>query len=463
VRQGRNLLLFGAAAMLAAALAPAGCEGGGETAHNQPDPPGGGMGGAGGQAGGGDGGLGSGGSVPCEGLECRVDNCDGHPEATRLTGMVYAPNGTLPLYNAVVYIPKYPELELEPITPGASCEQCPTTIENALRTALTDATGAFTIEGVPSGDDIPLVVQIGKWRRRVTIPHVDACSDNALADPELTRLPRSRDEGDLPQMAMVTGGCDALPCLMRKMGLADEEFTASDGAGRMHIYRGVGGAGVDGGNALTPQAALWDSVTSLLPYDLTLLSCECDEFNQNKSALQKEHMRDYLNAGGRLFATHFHYTWFKNGPTGFNTIADWVSPGSANPFTIDTSFPKGQALAQWLQTVSSISGELINLSEIHEDVGAVSPAAQRWIYSDTPGESVKYFTFNTPLGTPPEDQCGRAVFSDIHVSTGSPTHVPTGCDAAPLTDQEKALAFFLFDLASCIIPDDTPPTPPVPE
>jgi hypothetical protein len=264
----------------------------------------------------------------------------------------------------------------------------------------------------------------------------------------------------------VTGGCDPLPCLFRKMGLSDFEFTDSNGNGRMKVFTGVGGSNVDNGNAQLPEVGLWANQQTLMPNDIVMLSCECDEYNQYKTPEMKNAMRDYLNAGGRMFATHYHYTWFKNGPPEFQAIAQW-SNGllfTQNPFKINTGFPKGVAFVEWLTNFGTITGDQINLTDWREDVGTISPQALAWIYKGPPdGPSVKYFTFNTPIAAMPDQQCGRAVMSDIHVSSGFVSgNIPSGCDQNPLTDQEKALIFLFFDLAACITPDENP-VPPDPE
>ena len=65
-----------------------------------------------------------------------------------------------------------------------------------------------------------------------------------------------------------------------------------------------------------------------------------------------------------------------------------------------------------------------------------------------------HYTFNTPTPTPaaPALQCGRVLYSDFHVSIGNTNGVtfPNECNASALTPQEKVLAYFLFDLASCV-------------
>jgi hypothetical protein len=70
-------------------------------------------------------------------------------------------------------------------------------------------------------------------------------------------------------------------------------------------------------------------------------------------------------------------------------------------------------------------------------------------------------SFNTQVGTTPDKQCGRFVYSDLHVTGSGGTNFPTDCTGAP-TAQEQALEFFFFDLSACVQdPGQPPPQPPV--
>jgi hypothetical protein len=432
---------------------------------------------------------------PCRNLECRQSTCTtGSCVAptcavgvkTTVSGVVYDPAGKVPLYNVVVYVPNAP---LDAVPEGASCDRCGATLSGMpIASALTDESGHFVLENVPTGADVPLVIQVGKWRRQLTVPAVASCADTALTDPNLTRLPRNQSEGHIPKIALTTGNADALECLLRKIGLDDAEFTPEAGAGRVNLFAGVGGsnrynAPLNGGAALTGVEPWWDSAANLMSYDIVLHSCEGTENPTNKSPMARQAFLQYTSAGGRAFLSHWHNYWLEHGPAPLSMVAtfdhqdDLPSPFTA---TLDTSFPKGQAMANWLVNVggSTTPGQLVILAGQHTVDTVNTTYSQRWIYSDAMpmarqqtlhNPSVQYLTFNTPADAPVDQQCGRVVLSDIHVSNaGTPADqsgpnlpFPTGCRATNLSPQEKALEFMLFDLSSCIIPDSGMPIPPI--
>ena len=174
----------------------------------------------------------------CAGIACNIDKCDGRPKTT-VKGTVYDPGGKLPLYNVMVYVPN---TALDDLVEGVSCQKCDTTVSGQpVAAALTDAAGSFTMSDVPVGTNIPVVIQTGKWRRRVMLPEVKACQDNVFTGTDTFRLPKSQAEGHLPKIAMTRGGADSLECLLRRVGVADSEFTNPDGPGRINIYYETGG------------------------------------------------------------------------------------------------------------------------------------------------------------------------------------------------------------------------------
>jgi hypothetical protein len=135
-------------------------------------------------------------------------------------------------------------------------------------------------------------------------------------------------------------------------------------------------------------------------------------------------------------------------------------------------FVRGQALAQWLQNVGALTnGELPIQSPRHNaDVSAANTPSQPWIVADNQAQvpgATQDFTFDTPLGVPAAKQCGRVVFSDMHVGAASGDYMgfsnttPQGCADNDLSPQEKALEFIFFDLSSCVTPNNMPQQPPI--
>lgn len=409
----------------------------------------------------------------CLGTSCAPppENCPGGGRTT-ISGTVYAPSGSLPLYNVMVYVPSAP---LSPLSSGASCA-CEVSGE-PVASAITDTAGHFSIPSPPVGSDVPLVIQVGKWRRQFTLDSVGACADTAVPDQTL-RLPARQSEGDLPRIALSTGQADALECLIGKLGIDSSEFTPPGGTGRINYFAGEGGTpryvdGMNGGADFPAAAELWSSTDSLSAYDVVLLSCEGNKgFYDNKSDAAFQAMFDYTSLGGRVFASHWHQLWLQRGPTPFPDVASFVDEDDIDDITADvvTSFPKGAALADWLVNVgASDQRGRIDLTGTQQTLESENTDyAQRWIATSDP-QTVQYLSANTPFGVPAEQQCGRVVLSDIHV-TGSADEgrdrsdeelsFPEGCTTTDLSPQEKVLAYMLFDISGCIVPDDQPPAPP---
>ena len=420
------------------------------------------------------------GGQPCTGLQCNVPTC-AEGTTTTISGTVYAPNGRLPLPNVVVYIPNGPVAALPR---GATCDRCGTLVTgNPMAAAITDTKGNFVLKDVPAGQDIPLVMQIGKWRREIKLPTVEACKDN-LADPSdtgtdpstkyslITRLPRNQQEGSLPKIAITTGGCDQIACLIPKLGIEASEIGGGFSAKAVNFYGGATGQGPS--NPPKANTALWNDINKLKQYDVVIHSCECDEHNQNKGGPVWGAMKEYVDMGGRLFTTDYGYTFIEDAPAPWSQVATWATDhdGGFPPYTpggnypINKGFPKGKALAEWLDyTNGTTSSGMVNLPEVFNNAVAVDPKhATPWVteLADA-GGAPKIFTFNSPVGVDEDKQCGRVAFGDAHIFTQMENNVgtnfPAGCREL-MSDREKVIAFLFFDLTACVISDLIPPEAP---
>jgi hypothetical protein len=437
-----------------------------------------------------DGTTGGGGELCRTGTEwaCKIEKCENAPK-TSVRATVTDPSGQLPLYNVAVYVPN---AAVEPIADGPACDTCATPVSGEpVASALTNAAGEFLMEDVPIGANVPLVIQIGKWRREITIPEVKPCQENVFTDPERLRLPRNQSEGHLPKIGMSSGEADSLECLLRRLGVADTEFTNPDGTGRVNIFADKDSATQYSSGTAYPNAApnLWGTLDNLKKYDIVLMSCQGSQSDGRLHLTpEKQALKDYLDAGGRVFLEHYHYSWLRGGneapeiedarkypTTPFPPIATWAT--AADPdvnngtegyadYQIDTSFPKGNDFADWLVNVgASATKGVISLQDVKHPALDVLPVSQRWIHNVSGGlQAVPYLSTNTPFGAPAEQQCGRLVHTGIHVAKAAQDDTtaafPSGCKSAALSAQEKAMAFLLFDLSSCVQNLKDPPKPP---
>lgn len=414
---------------------------------------------------------------PCSGLQCQIATCDGGT-STKITGTVRDPAGNNPIYNANVYVPNS---AVTAFTAGVSADQCGSNGQlsgNPIVLTQTAADGTFTLSNVPSGSNIPLVIQIGRWRRQITIPTVTACGTTALS-ASTTRLPKNKAEGDIPAIAIASGGCDPLECLLNRIGIDSAEFTVPGGGGRVSFFQGNGGMPLASGS--TPwYDDLLTSQAEINKYDLVFLPCQCGNEYGDPPSGSHTILRNYANVGGRVFTSHWGREWIEHSPDiGFPGVANWTGSyyGWSDPMNVyaNTATPKGVAFSAWLTAAGATNpfSQTPTKLDVSSVISPTLDLAHAWSDNNPGGhpgapDTVTDMSFNTPLGLPANQQVGRVVYADTHVSGSAlaPWWVayefPTKCAAGALSAQEKALEFLIFDLSACVGPPNPPPPPPYP-
>jgi hypothetical protein len=445
----------------------------------------------------------------CQAQKMNATACGG-TNTTTLSGKVVAgTNGVFlpagkqpdPVPNVVVYIP---DSTPAAFPQGVQCQACGADITGTPVAQTTTAyDGTFTLNNVPvpANGQIPIVIQLGRWRRifglgnpsNPGITGLTACMANNAGT---LVMPHNQSEGDIPLTAISTGEIDPMECVLLKMGVDQGEFTNPGGSGRIQLYQG-NGAIVDFATpdetSLVPDQT--NGTGTLDQYDQVIFPCWADDpLSQGsmnvKTSKQQQNVVDYTNSGGRMFATHLSYSWLEfAGAAPFNGSATWTGdpPGG----TPDLEYNAGTANIQeatstdtmtfynWMDalTWSGAAGGAFSIQAERNNFSAAGPNTQLWISGTnaTPvisNNGMNYptsfplvYTFATPYstGTVPQNQCGKVIYSDFHVSVIPGNSMddmddtfPNECTQTPMTAQEKALEYLIWDLSSC------PPGPPGP-
>jgi hypothetical protein len=460
-----------------------------------------------------------------------VPDCATADQPTRLSGRVITPGrddantgNQVGVPNAIVYIMKTDQIDDLPAistglpSGGVSCDRCEDQdLGPLLAGAITDASGNFTIEGnVPVGVDFLLVIKAGKFRRVVThqLPTTAACQTTALPTTlpdNPARLPRTLSDGlaiNLPKIAITTGRIDAMECVFEKMGVGVGEFGNFGSEARVHLYRGKGETGSPEGARIddsTPNDVdLYGSIARMESYDMVVSDCEGGGWDgANEADLFPERIangdkiREYVNRGGRMFASHLSMSWLHENGTVQYSAADPIATGLAAASTWDRRYqftgppsnldsagtgvvslvgtrprvsPRIDGFATWLvnEGVTSAPDYTFAITDPRSLAVDLGTESEEFVYRTDGNQRVQQFSFNTPYGAPDEAACGRVAYSGFHVAnTAGGGAAPFATKVFPehclgdLTPQEKVLLYMLFDLGACV-GDEPPPAPCVP-
>jgi hypothetical protein len=390
-------------------------------------------------------------------------------QSTTISGTVYDPRTTsaaLPLPNVLVYATTNPVAGLPA---GVQCltYQAPTDVVGYAYTAVD---GTFTLGNIPENGTYTLVIQAGKWQRQFPNQVVGTTPLTGLA----LHMPANHSQGNIPEIAIVTGKVDGVECVLLHMGVDQTEFTDDTGTtnsgGHIHLYQGSGSPGAEISTSTPLEPALTGDATILAGYDMVMFPCQGSQFVQSTTALTN--LLNYANAGGRIFTTHFSYVYLDpNSPMDaqFAPTANWTTTSeqqiTSGIGTVSTNFSDGATLAQWLQnagaTVTGTPNQIV-ISTLRTDVSSVIPPTQSWLtlnsgtYPGQSGNPVMQMTFNAPVGAPAANQCGRVMFNDYHVineTASSGTIFPNECRSeTAMSAQEEMLEYALFDLSTFVQP-----------
>jgi hypothetical protein len=297
-----------------------------------------------------------------------------------------------------------------------------------------------------------------------------------------------------------------MECVFEKMGIGHSEFgnPGADGsaAARVHLYRGGSTSEPLGAyfDVETPHnEALYTSPERLQSYDMVVADCEGASWDQRftERNASGDNVREYVNRGGRLFASHLSFSWLmSNGnaaydadapiETGLGPAARWDSSPNYSPatglgvlsFDSPHASPRLENFAAWLENENVVTEPdyTFSIREPRSQVLSLGEHAEEFIHcedSDGDGDCtgslarIQQFSFNTPYGAPEDASCGRVAYSGFHVAAlegmGDNLDGAFGESVFPehcvgdLTDQEKVLLYMLFDLGACV---GAPPPPP---
>ena len=291
----------------------------------------------------------------CTNYACFQVSCLGGA-TTSISGTTYAPDGVDPIPNVLVYVPNG---TVQPFVDGpADDTEASLVTGNPLVLTTSAANGTFTLTNVPAGTSFPLVLQAGRWRRQLTVPSLTSCVNTPVSNfnppsDVFSRFPRTQVEGDIPKMALATGGVDALECSLRKIGIADTEFTDYTvnatgllSPGRISLFEGAGNSGAKAGSIVHTEDQLVGSTSTTIAgsllgnYDVLLLPCQ-GTFGYT-TVDGRGNAITFAGEGGRIFATH-HSDTYLDQDASIDGAADWRGDANSDSIgageaTIDTSF-----------------------------------------------------------------------------------------------------------------------------
>lgn len=361
------------------------------------------------------------------------------PAAATLTGTVYAPEGTIPISGALVYITSYTP---DPIPDHVYCDQC-VELPSGTPFTTTAADGSFSLD-VPSTGSVKLVVQKGAFRRVRSLTIAEGVQS---VDKTLTTLPKKMDKAngdDIPKMAVIVGAWDHVEQSLARLGLGT--ITHSGFLGQADVDRTTASFDFYENTGLQPGPKSPDKILKnwdvISQYHVVFIPCQgsngttCNDYRSLDKPTQ-DNLRKFVNAGGKLYVTDYAYDFVRQPFPGY---VDWAGQGAQNavgsacmPGEYDADAQvQDSGLKDWLAAQGINAFKLLanwtTVSRVNT-VGMVTPKV--WVQS-AQGLNTVSFVYG----------CGRVLFSTYHTEGDQ--------DGGGLLPQERALLYVLLEVSVCV-------------
>jgi hypothetical protein len=400
-----------------------------------------------------------------------------------LTGKIWAPNLTsdIPIFGALVYATT---VKPPPIPQEVFCEECVDAPSNA---TFSSHDGSFTLSIDPG--TYWLVIQKGQFRseRQIT---VEPGQDLALTAAETT-LPSVHDPDNgswVPRVAVVLGSDDRIENVLGKIGFGTMNNNAlTSSAGEMTVYQNLNGRSrpVPAGEVAGTGNDLVGNLAAMKRFHIIFFACSTAELNM--SAAVRRNVREYVNAGGKIYVTDWagevmdqafppQVTFHSYSGSGADTVGTYdpvaltdniTRAGNANgtgtPFETTDSRPADADLKTWLGLQSAPTPASTTARPIDVDAGflidhhynrinALTPVQvgvddqgapiintpKVWLEGSarggTAGQKYPYSVTFEPTG------CGRVLYS---------TYETSGNAHPSLFPQERVLLFLIMEIGVC--------------
>ena len=390
-----------------------------------------------------DGGAGAGDASGAFDADLRTDGEGGAPAVLgHLTGKVLAPEGTIPISNALLYlVPSLPAA----IPSHVYCDKCvKLTADTAYTYSKPD--GSFDLGATALGTQY-LVVQKGQFRR---VRQVSVTAGNQSVLAANTTLPAKSDPpngDDIPKMAIVEGAWDHIELSLAKLGLAKI------------VSNGIFGDTVTDASFDIKNVGLLSDASALDGYHIVFIPCSfssgttCSTSQPSGNGDVQNRLRAFVTAGGKVYVTDYSYEFVRQPWPGFVTWENQTSDlGSAcmsgsydAPANVDDP-----GLKSWLTAIGETS---VTLQQSWTAISGLSPQqgldSEGKLVTITPKVwvSAKRTSSTTPATVSFENGCGRVLFSTYHTE---------GNGNAVLLAQEKTLLYVLLEVGVCV---GLPPPP----